>query len=415
MRRKGIIFVEGAKYQSLREIRISKLYFDLVVVFVTEKLKYYEINSNENLKLSDHIISVDSISDIKKVAKLIPNDIDYVVCTTFWEYSLLPAAKLANLLKIPGLDLDTAEICRNKFRQRNIAKMLDIYQPFFHLYDLTKETAFFDKKIIKFPLIIKPIDGAGSTDVYKVDSYENLITILNKLKDDYHKNKIQNSLFIVEEYIEGKLVSAEVLACKGKFICLGIVSRILGGSSGCIELGGTFPSSCPHFNDIFTQSSQLLSAIGFYNGAAHIEYIIKDNKAYLVEINGRLAGAYVANMIDFSYECDIYFEIISIYVSGTFSNRFLKSPKFFSTLRALYSQYDGRLYNAEALFEFKSNEINFYKLLIKEGDSINALRNGFDRIGFFIVNDKNEMVSIHKADKYFKKINELITDLILTS
>lgn len=107
------------------------------------------------------------------------------------------AAKLREKYKVAGQNLQSALEFRNKYTMTKKAQDSGLDVPKFvqvnNVYDLIKAS-----KKLGYPFIIKPIDGMGSMNTYKISNFDNLMRIAKK-------EIIEN--YLAEEYINGHYIT----------------------------------------------------------------------------------------------------------------------------------------------------------------------------------------------------------------
>ena len=138
------------------------------------------------------------------------------------------------------------------------------------------------------PFIIKPVRGASKKGVNYVDTFENISV----------PESLHNSLFIAEQYIIGKEYSVESISYKGMHHVIQITEKVNTGAPHFVELEHHQPATLSDGmeNRIKTLIPEILDAVGFTNGASHIEIKIDDeNNIYLIEINPRGGGDFISN------------------------------------------------------------------------------------------------------------------------
>jgi biotin carboxylase len=103
--------------------------------------------------------------------------------------------------------------------------------------------------------------------------------------------------YLVEDFLEGPLVSVEVLTVSsGIHQVLGIADRDVVASS--VEIGSSFPVKPQEADAVIDLAKRALDAIGYTFGPSHIEIIITNSGPHLVEINTRVGGSGHSVMLD---------------------------------------------------------------------------------------------------------------------
>ncbi len=157
------------------------------------------------------------------------------------------------------------------------------------------------------PFVMKPINGSAKKGVNFVDS-----STLDISMDD----ELKSEIFIAEQYIAGKEYSVETLSYKGQHDVIQITEKINTGAPHFVELEHHQPAqlSITAEDKIRALIPQILSRVGYMNGAAHTEIKVDSNEnVYLIEVNPRGGGDDISNkLVTLSTDCDYLKQLISI-------------------------------------------------------------------------------------------------------
>ena len=146
---------------------------------------------------------------------------------------------------------------------------------------------------LELPLIVKPTDRSGSLGVQKVERQEDLEPAIAKARALSMSGQV-----IVEEYIEGREISVEMISCRGVHYALQITDKVTTGAPHFVELEHHQPSDLPAAmqTHIFDITRRALDALGLTNGASHSEYkITKEGRITVMEIGGRMGGDFIGS------------------------------------------------------------------------------------------------------------------------
>ena len=133
--------------------------------------------------------------------------IDQVEC--LWEPYMLLAARLREELGLPGLTVQQTLPFRDKERMKQLLDAAGLRTPR-HVAAGTVAGVWAAMDQIGFPLIVKPVDGAGSADTYRVDSAAELDAILPSLR---HVPQVS-----VEEFIDGEEFTYDTICAGGQVL-----------------------------------------------------------------------------------------------------------------------------------------------------------------------------------------------------
>ena len=133
--------------------------------------------------------------------------IDRVEC--LWEPYMLLAARLREELGLPGLTAGQTVPFRDKELMKQLLDAAGLRTPG-HDAAETVAGVWAAAERLGFPLIIKPIAGAGSADTYRADSAAELDAILPMLR---HVPEVS-----VEEFIDGEEFTFDTICAGGRVL-----------------------------------------------------------------------------------------------------------------------------------------------------------------------------------------------------
>src|SRR5262252_10120825 len=133
--------------------------------------------------------------------------IDRVEC--LWEPYMLLAARLRDELGLPGLTVTQTFPFRDKELMKEILGAAGLRTPGHQSTD-TVAGVWAAAERLGFPLIVKPIAGAGAADTYRADSPADLDAILPMVR---HVPQV-----IVEEFIDGEEFTYDTICAGGQVL-----------------------------------------------------------------------------------------------------------------------------------------------------------------------------------------------------
>ena len=175
---------------------------------------------------------------------------------------------------------------------------------------LTESSSLESLNIPVFPCIVKPVHGNGKRGIWLVKSQDDF----EELKNTVEYNKDEDAL--AEQFIIGKEYSVESLSYHGQHYVVQITEKISDGAPHFVELGHHQPAdiSVSQHEQMSTAVIDILKAVGYTNGASHIELKVTDvGEIYLIDLNPRGGGDYIStHLVTLSTNCDYIKEIINI-------------------------------------------------------------------------------------------------------
>jgi biotin carboxylase len=157
---------------------------------------------------------------------------------------------------------------------------------------------------INYPVIIKDNAGTSSQNVWIAHDKKALEAILAFAKTVHLRGKT----LTIESYILGTLYSAEVFVWKKKVKLICLTSRILSSEPYFMEEVCSLPVQFPTDQTIILKDwlSNILGAVKYTRGFAHIEFMVTQDGFEVIEINPRLGGARIGDAICDIYDLNIY-------------------------------------------------------------------------------------------------------------
>ena len=133
--------------------------------------------------------------------------IDQVEC--LWEPYMILAARIRETFGLPGMTVEQTVPFRDKERMKQVLDAAGMRTPR-HASATTVAEVWEAAERIGYPLIVKPIAGAGSADTYRVDSGAELAEVLPLLR---HVPEVS-----VEEFVDGEEFTFDTICADGKIL-----------------------------------------------------------------------------------------------------------------------------------------------------------------------------------------------------
>jgi biotin carboxylase len=199
-------------------------------------------------------------------------------------------ARVAKKMNLPGLDPEIALRATNKVMRINRLTKCNI--PCARFETSKNETKLNEKaERIGFPLVVKPVDSAGSRGVRIVESGDDL-------QDAYQTamNYSGAKEVLLEELLAGPQVSTESLIYKGKVYTFAFADRNYSQSyyPYFVENGINFPSVLPQNlqESICNLVEKTIICLGIDFGAAKGDIIVDKGQPKIIEMAARTSGGW---------------------------------------------------------------------------------------------------------------------------
>lgn len=214
------------------------------------------------------------------------------ICTIASDVAAPTVAYVAEQMGLTGNRYEAALRANNKYLMRRALAAADVPCPKFACVN-SLEFRGLEFRGLALPLIVKPSDRSGSLAVTKVTTWEGLEAAVREAQAASFKHEA-----MVEEFIEGREISVEMISCRGVHYALQITDKTTTGAPHFVELAHHQPSDLPAAvqTKIFDLTRRALDALGLTNGASHSEYkITKEGRIVVMEIGGRMGGDFIGS------------------------------------------------------------------------------------------------------------------------
>jgi len=223
-----------------------------------------------------------------------------------WEVMVLTAARLRERLGVPGMSLDAVQGFRDKqlMKERVAAAGLRVPRAARARSAADVHAA---AERFGFPLVLKPISGAGSADTYRVDSARDLEAVLARTQHVAEAS--------VEEFVDGEEFTFDTVSIGGKaayvnvaqYLPRPLVARTSEWISPVITTVRQLAQ--PALADGIALGRRVLGALGMGTGFTHMEWFKKpDGEVVFGEIGCRPGGAHLVDQMNYTSDIDLFRE-----------------------------------------------------------------------------------------------------------
>ena len=243
----------------------------------------------------DRIVEV-----VRQIDARIP--LDRIEC--LWEPGMLLAARLREELGLPGLDVPGTNRFRDKEEMKRRLDEAGIRTPRHARAETDREVEDAAERI-GFPLIVKPIAGAGSADTHRVDDRSALRALLPRLR---HVPVVS-----VEEFIEGEEYTFDTISADGRILYWNTSwyrpKPLIGRTVEWIS-PQTVTLRDPERPELARgqeMGRRVLDALGFRTGFTHMEWFLTPRgEAVFGEIAARAPGARSVDLMNYACDFDAF-------------------------------------------------------------------------------------------------------------
>eukprot|EP00933_Yihiella_yeosuensis_P014546 TRINITY_DN13004_c0_g1_i2.p1 TRINITY_DN13004_c0_g1~~TRINITY_DN13004_c0_g1_i2.p1 ORF type:complete len:639 (-),score=121.84 TRINITY_DN13004_c0_g1_i2:351-2267(-) len=233
---------------------------------------------------------------------------------SFVELSIPLVARLTEALGLPGHLPSAVDSARNKHQTRACLKAANLPTPRNFLISSEKDLSTALKQV-GLPAVLKPVSGAASLGVKKVENEGDFKSIYQEIVDELSTLVISSGALIqgqpnggghkatqaidltvlMEQFLDGPEVDVDVVFSEGEY------------RYACVSDNG--PTLEPYFNETWAVCPSLLpkdrqralkdlainsvKALGFESGVFHVECKYTSHGPHLIEVNARMGGGQV--------------------------------------------------------------------------------------------------------------------------
>jgi len=358
--------------------------------------------------LADTYNHEESLESIKKFTEENP-EIKIDGAVTYWEDDVPLLSKICRVFKLIGNGGEAAVNTRDKYRMQEVLRKCGL--PYIKQKLLKSERDLGKAlKEIGFPAVIKPVFGAESQFVIKVDNMEEAkqayAYVLKNCTSEFDPIfKYNENLFIYQEYIEGQEFSIECYVQHGIPHVVGIHEKTVMELPFFLETGDYIPPrvSVEKYQKLEKFAESALIVLGVRNSLAHVEIKINGKEPKVIEVASRLGG-------DYTYEniLDIHsFDLIkaSCYIAfGINIEETPEEPKKYILSRYFISKNSGVITKIRDLEHLQKNrKVSGYQLNKKVGDEVFIPPDGYENIGWVCVKGDSYAEVERAIDNIFEK------------
>ena len=197
-----------------------------------------------------------------------------------------------NNIRIIVSPYETINICNDKWKTFNFLRSNKFSTPDTYL-SLEKCKSNLNKKLLTFPLIIKPRWGMGSVSMYEIDSIAELEILYLKVKKDvlrtylkYESNEDLDKCVVIQEKIPGTEYGLDLFNnLEGRFLTCVPKKKI------AMRAGETDIAEIVNNRQLMSIGLSLSKSLNFIANL-DVDLIKNENKYFIIDINCRFGGQY---------------------------------------------------------------------------------------------------------------------------
>lgn len=158
---------------------------------------------------------------------------------------------------------------------------------------------------LRFPQVIKPVDGGGGLCVFRVDDVAERSRAVDRIRRMRNYGGGEFAGVLAEEYVAGAEHSLQCVAVGGKPVVLAASEKLVvperlpdAGLSGFREAGHIARHGSLAPVELVDLAADCLAAFGYREGPFHIDAILAADGPYFVEMGFRLSGGGIVGLVE---------------------------------------------------------------------------------------------------------------------
>lgn len=273
-----------------------------------------------------------------------------------------------------------------------------------NVQDALKDVDYFN-----WPVIVKPVDSAGSKGVTKVEEKEKLQEAIEFALSESH-----NGYFIIEDFLEkhGFSAGSESFVVDGKLLYNGFYDQYFDKNAinPYTPSAEVWPSIMEqkYQEEIKSELQRLFTLLGVTTGLFNVECRVCTNgKAYLMEVSPRAGGNRLAEMLNYAADVNINAAETRKALGLSIENMHEPNYKGHFAILVLHSDKTGVFQSVEIASKFKQEHVIEEELRIKEGDNVFSFTGANAALGtlFLRFDSREELANALENQSTWLKIN----------
>ncbi len=355
--------------------------------------------------LADQVYYINT-TDADQILKTAEEEKIDGICTAGTDVAVPAIGKVCDALGLKGVSYDAAVCSANKSEMKKRFVSGGVCTAAYQIAHNTDEA----KKIIDtlgLPVMIKSVDSSGSRGITKIHqgTAEEIAAAVDLAlavsKKDY---------FVVEECIEGIEFGAQALVNHGQVIfVMPHGDYVFQGDTG-VPVGHYVPYEIS--GDLLLESERQVElsvkSLGLDNCAVNADFILKDDKVYVLEIGARSGATCLPEMVSIYYDVDFYKMILQTALGEKIDKFGVRQGKP-NACRLITADRTGTIKEIRLPKTIDMNVVDI-SLDYGTGDHVNRFHIGPDRIGQVITKGETLQEAVETMNRVFEETDIVIEE-----
>jgi diaminopimelate decarboxylase len=324
MTQKNIAIINPEDFGYDLAVLARKMGYAVIGVMVEDPERYrilrdiYCFDSDGNARAYDTLISAEHWEDA--VHELRP----YKPCAVISgsEIAVEYTDRIASVLGLPCNDPATIPLRRNKIEMKRAVCDAGLPYALGDTFSLFSKAAEFARSSCGYPVVVKPVCGAGSTNVSFCMNEEELAAAFARVQKTPDAYLRRSNDVLVEEYISGSEYVVNMMGTSGGVFVTDIwkYEKFSNVYSDCVYYNDIMQDvNDPQFAQLKEYAKKIYRAVGIKIGPAHAEIKLSKKGPVMIEIGSRLAGGEMPKYAAKATNVNSLEKTIDVFVNGTTS------------------------------------------------------------------------------------------------
>jgi S-sulfo-L-cysteine synthase (3-phospho-L-serine-dependent) len=309
---------------------------------------------------------------------------------TFSTFYVAPVARLAADLGLRFLAPHAAETCHDKIAARRGLCTAGVPGPRFWVVDSVSAAAALADEV-PYPCVMKPAADSGSNGVLRLDDARQFREHFDRLTAAVtnDRGQAQSSSVLVEELLDGEEFSVESITwAAGETQVFGVTRKQLSAPPHFVELGHDLPADLTSEDRLAIEAHvrRALDAVGFDFGPAHTELRLTAQGPRIVEINPRLAGGMIPELVRLATGVDLIDGYLRALVGEAAPLAATRHGR--ASIRFVTAPHRGTLAAVPPCDDLRARPgVHSLEITVPAGREVAEARSAADRLGYVICDD----------------------------
>ncbi|GHD49144.1 pyridoxal-phosphate dependent enzyme [Streptomyces mirabilis] len=332
--------------------------------------------------------------------------------TTTSEFYLEAAASLAESLGLPGNPSASVAACRRKSATRRLLTDAGLPQPVSVPVTRAAEVPA-AVAATGLPCVVKPASDSASTGVLMCTSVEQAQEHAAKLLAITHnvREQVVPPEVLVEEVVQGPEFSVETIFGDGELHLVGITRKSVSLPPSFVELRHAFPAPLDETSsgEIEQVVRAAVEAVGLRQGACHTELRLTAAGPTIIEINARLAGGMIPELIRLAGGPDMLTQ--QLRAAAGLAVELPQGELTPTGVAFVTSPAEGRLASLEGVEAAREVAgVAEVRITRRPGDPVRPATDAYDRIGYVIASAHSVAQLDQSLDSALDRITARVTN-----